>query len=83
MEEVDGVEVEAVEGILGVGGGEDEAALGGEGLCYLDAVGAVHAYVEEDYVGLLFHDGLEARVGFAEGLQRYAALALAEVLDDE
>ena len=46
-------------------------------------VGAVHAYVEEDYVGLLFHDGLEARVGFAEGLQRYAALARAEVLDDE
>ena len=83
MQEVDGVELEAVEGILGVSRGEDETALLGQVAGYVEAADAVHLDVEKHQVGLAAAYLLEPHEGFAEGGQLQPAESFAELGDDE
>ena len=82
MQEIDGIDLEAVECVMGVCGGEDEAAGGRQFAGEFDARRAVHLDVEENHVGApLFHAG-HAGPRRAVSFQLDAAPAFAVLADD-
>ena len=82
MEKVDGIHVEAFEGIVGVSGDEDDARAGGHAFGEVDAAMRMELYVEKHDVG---HGLLHARHAFdgrSEAAERDAAKAFAVFLND-
>ena len=82
MEEVDGVNLVAVKGVFGVGGGENEAHGGRQLAGNIHACHAVHFDIEEHEVGFLFYNFLQSYARIGVGLEGYAPEAVAVVPDN-
>ena len=83
VQEVDGIEIEAVESILGIGSREDEPAFVGQFVGDLQPVQAVHLNIEEYQVGLATTYFLQAYARLTEGCQLHSALSMAKLFNNK